>query len=109
MKLSVLDVPRIRRRRFTVALDAVRGAGGPVMQAMLERLGCEVTGIHLEPDGRFPRAPEPVPENLAELRALVRASGADLGVAVDPDVDRLARSEERRVGKECRSRWSPYH
>src|SRR5206468_6546885 len=63
MKLSVLDVPRIRRRRFTVALDAVRGAGGPVMQALLERLGCEVTGINLEPDGRFPRAPEPVPEN----------------------------------------------
>src|SRR5207247_67079 len=79
MKLSVLDVPRIRRRRFTVALDAVRGAGGPVMQALLERLGCEVTGINLEPDGRFPRAPEPVPENLAELRALVRASGAARG------------------------------
>jgi len=94
MKLSVLDVPRIRRRRFTVALDAVRGAGGPVMQALLERLGCEVTGINLEPDGRFPRAPEPVPENLAELRALVRASGADLGVAVDPDVDRLAIVDE---------------
>ena len=94
MKLSVLDVPRIRRRRFTVALDAVRGAGGPVMQALLERLGCEVTGINLEPDGRFPRAPEPVPENLAELRALVRASEADLGVAVDPDVDRLAIVDE---------------
>ena len=94
MKLSVLDVPRIRRRRFTVALDAVRGAGGPVMQALLERLGCEVTGINLEPDGRFPRAPEPVPENLAELRALVRVSGADLGVAVDPDVDRLAIVDE---------------
>ncbi len=94
MKLSVLDVPRIRRRRFTVALDTVRGAGGPVMQALLERLGCEVTGINLEPDGRFPRAPEPVPENLAELRALVRASGADLGVAVDPDVDRLAIVDE---------------
>src|SRR3989454_6712044 len=94
MKLSVLDVPRVGRRRFTVAVDAVRGAGGPVMQALLERLGCEVTGINLEPDGRFPRAPEPVPENLAELRALVRASGADLGVAVDPDVDRLAIVDE---------------
>src|SRR5207244_6583587 len=75
-------------------LDAGRWAGGPVRQSLLERRGCEVTGINLEPDGRFPRAPEPVPENLAELRALVRASGADLGVAVDPDVDRLAIVDE---------------
>ena len=95
LRLPVLDIERIRERRFKVALDAVRGAGGPVMQALLERLGCEVTGINLEADGRFPRAPEPVPENLGELRALVRRSGADLGVAVDPDVDRLAIVDER--------------
>src|SRR5207244_64794 len=93
--LPLLDVERIRQRKFAVALDAVRGAGGPVMQALLERLGCEVTGINLEADGRFPRAPEPVPENLGELRALVRRSGADLGVVVDPDVDRLAIVDER--------------
>jgi phosphomannomutase len=49
-----------------------------------------VSGINLEPDGRFPRAPEPVPENLGELGRLVRESGAELGFAVDPDVDRLA-------------------
>src|SRR5438093_7502390 len=90
LRLSAIDVEGIRKRKFTVALDAVRGAGGPPMRALLERLGCEVAGINLETDGRFPRAPEPVPENLGELAALVRRSGADVGIAVDPDVDRLA-------------------
>src|SRR5213078_3813976 len=94
LELPAVDVDRIRRRQFKVALDAVRGAGGPVMRVLLERLGCSVTGINLETDGQFPRAPEPVPENLGELSALVRRSGADLGIAVDPDVDRLAMVDE---------------
>ena len=94
LKLSVLDIEQIRKRRFSVALDAVRGAGGPVMRTLLERLGCRVAGINLETDGRFPRAPEPIPENLGELAALVRRSGADVGIAVDPDVDRLAIVDE---------------
>lgn len=94
LKLPVVDVAAVRKRRFAVALDAVRGAGGPVMRTLLERLGCRVTGINLETDGRFPRAPEPVPENLGELAALVRRSGADVGIAVDPDVDRLAIVDE---------------
>ncbi len=94
LKLSAVDVERIRKRKFAVALDAVRGAGGPVMRTLLERLGCRVAGINLETDGRFPRAPEPVPENLGELGALVRGSGAEVGVAVDPDVDRLAIVDE---------------
>ena len=94
LRLPGLDVERIRARRFNVALDAVRGAGGPVMRTLLERLGCRVTGINLETDGRFPRAPEPVPENLGDLAALVRRVGADVGIAVDPDVDRLAIVDE---------------
>jgi phosphomannomutase len=94
LELPGLDAPRIRKRRFTVALDTVRGAGGAIMPALLERLGCRVVGMDLETDGRFPRAPEPVPENLGELAALVKRSGADLGLAVDPDVDRLAIVDE---------------
>src|SRR5690242_2568683 len=94
LRLPVLDLERIRKRKFAVALDAVRGAGGPVMRDLLERLGCRVTGINLETDGRFPRAPEPVPENLGDLAALVRRAGADVGIAVDPDVDRLAIVDE---------------
>ena len=94
LRLPAVDVERIRMRKFTVALDAVRGAGGPVMRTLLERLGCEVAGINLETDGHFPRAPEPIPENLGGLSTLVTRAGAALGIAVDPDVDRLAIVDE---------------
>jgi phosphomannomutase len=95
LALPVIDVAAIRARRFHVALDCVRGAGASAIPPLLERLGCRVSGINLEPDGHFPRPPEPVPENLGELSALVRRSGADIGLAVDPDVDRLALVDER--------------
>lgn len=88
--LNLVDVDAIRARRFTVALDCVRGAGGAIMPAVLDRLGCRVVGRDLETDGRFTRAPEPVPANLGRLGDLVRGSNAELGIAVDPDVDRLA-------------------
>src|SRR3972149_784494 len=84
-----------RRRKLPGALDCVRGAGGTVMPLLLRRLGCKVVGMDLEPDGRFPRAPEPVPEHLGPLGELVRSRKADLGMAVDPDVDRLALVDER--------------
>ena len=102
LRLPVIDVAAIRRRRFHVALDCVRGAGAVAIPPLLERLGCRVSGINLEPDGRFPRPPEPVPENLGELGRLVRDSGADLGLAVDPDVDRLAVVDEngRPIGED---------
>lgn len=90
LAIPFLDADAIRRRRFHVALDCVRGAGAVIMPTLLDRLGCEVTSINLEPDGRFPRAPEPVAENLGELEKLVKSTGADIGLAVDPDVDRLA-------------------
>jgi len=95
LALPMVEVERIRQRRFHVALDCVRGAGGTSIPPLLEALGCRVTGINLETDGRFPRAPEPVPENLGDLSRLVRESGADIGMAVDPDVDRLALVDER--------------
>ncbi len=94
LRLPVLDVAAIRKRRFHVALDCVRGAGGTMMPRLLEQLGCRVTAINLETDGRFPRAPEPVPENLGDLSRLVKSSGAEIGMAVDPDVDRLALVDE---------------
>lgn len=95
LALPGVDVKAIKRRRFHVALDTVRGAGGAVMPELLKRLGCRVTAINLETDGLFPRAPEPVPENLKALGALVRRSKADVGIAVDPDVDRLAIVDEK--------------
>lgn len=90
LALPVIDPARIRAKKLRVALDCCRGAGAVIMPALLERLGCDVTVINLEPDGRFPRPPEPVAENLGELEALVARSGAAVGFAVDPDVDRLA-------------------
>jgi phosphomannomutase len=94
LALPEIDVETIRRRGFHVALDCVRGAGAPAMLPLFERLGVRVSGINLEADGRFPREPEPVPANLGQLGQLVRDSGADLGMAVDPDVDRLALVDE---------------
>jgi len=90
LSIPYLDVEGIRRRQFHVALDCVRGAGAVIMPALLERLGCRVSAINLETDGRFPRPPEPVPENLGDLERLVLETGAAIGFAVDPDVDRLA-------------------
>jgi phosphomannomutase len=90
LALPFLDVEGIQKRKFMVALDCVRGAGGAFMPVLLELLGCKLATINMEPDGRFPRPPEPVAENLGELQKLVQDSHCDIGMAVDPDVDRLA-------------------
>jgi phosphomannomutase len=94
LELDFLDVDRIRSRGLRVALDCVHGAGGTIMPALLDALGCEVSAIGLEMDGRFPREPEPTAENLRDLADLVLESGADIGLAVDPDVDRLSLVDE---------------
>jgi phosphomannomutase len=95
LAIPMVDVELIRSKRFHVALDCVRGAGGNIFPQLLERLGCTVEAINLETDGLFPREPEPVAENLKELEALVRKSGAVVGLATDPDVDRLSLVSER--------------
>jgi phosphomannomutase len=102
LAIPYVDVKAIRKRRFKVALDCVRGAGATIMPLLLEALGCDVVAINLEPDGRFPREPEPIPENLSALEGLVRETGADIGLAVDPDVDRLAvvSDEGRAIGED---------
>ncbi len=100
--LPMIDVGAIRKRRFKVALDCVRGAGATAIVPLLERLGCEIHGINLETDGLFPRPPEPIPENLGDLGRLVRDTGAEVGFAIDPDVDRLALVDEtgRAIGED---------
>jgi phosphomannomutase len=90
LRLPFINVQAIRARGFRVAYDACRGAGGAVIPHLLELLGCEVHAINIEADGRFPRPPEPVPENLGDLETLVKETGAQIGLATDPDVDRLA-------------------
>jgi phosphomannomutase len=102
LALPWVDVDAIRARRHVVALDTCHGAGVTILPALLERLGCEVHAIHLEPHGRFHRPPEPVAENLGELEAMVRDTGAAIGFATDPDVDRLALVAEdgRAIGED---------
>jgi phosphomannomutase len=102
LTIPFLQVAQIRERRFRVALDCVRGAGGTIFPRLLEELGCEVHAINLETDGRFPREPEPIAENLGDLEALVRRTRADIGLATDPDADRLSLVSEqgRAIGED---------
>jgi phosphomannomutase len=86
----LVDTEAIYRSGFTVVLDAVNSVGGIVMPRLFEALGVNVIKINCDPNGRFPHNPEPLPEHLSELSAMVVKEGATLGVAVDPDVDRLA-------------------
>lgn len=89
-QLSYIDVDLIRSKKFKVALDCVNGAGGMIIPKLLEHLGCEIVGLNLEPTGMFAHTPEPIPQNLSDLCRAVKESRADLGIAVDPDVDRCA-------------------
>jgi len=89
-KLPILNLEKIRARHFKVVVDCCHGAGGVILPQLLDMLGCKAVFLHVEPTGLFPRSPEPIPENLSELCASVKMHHADLGIAVDPDVDRLA-------------------
>ena len=88
--LATVRPEPIRKRRFRVLLDANHGAGGPLGRRLLEELGCRVTILGEEPDGRFAHTPEPTAENLAGVCSAVTAAGADIGFCQDPDADRLA-------------------
>jgi phosphomannomutase len=90
LALPLVDVAAIRARRFKIVVDAVNSVGGVAIPALLGELGCEVVCLNCEPTGEFAHNPEPLPENLTEIAAAVVREGADLGVVVDPDVDRLA-------------------
>ncbi len=92
--LAGINADRIRQRRLRVVLDSINGAGGIGASALLERLGCEVAHINAEPNGVFAHAPEPTAENLTGLCDAVREHRADVGLAQDPDADRLALVDE---------------
>lgn len=90
LALPLVDVEAIRKANFRIAIDCVNSSGGIFVPALLKALGVKtIYELYCEPDGHFPHNPEPLPENLVDLALEVVSKKADLGIAVDPDVDRL--------------------
>ncbi|MFA5712974.1 MAG: phosphoglucosamine mutase [Bacteroidales bacterium] len=90
----LVEIEAIYRAQFTVVVDGINSVGGIVVPKLLEQLGVEVIKLNCEANGDFAHNPEPLPHHLEELSSLVKSSGASLGFAVDPDVDRLAIIDE---------------
>lgn len=90
LALEAVDAEAVKKAGFKVVLDAVNSVGGIIMPRLLKRLGVECIGLNCTPDGHFAHNPEPLPANLAGLSEAVVKNHADLGISVDPDVDRLA-------------------
>jgi len=90
LALPLVNAEAVRNANFKIAIDCVNSSGGIYVPALLKALGVKnIYELYCEPDGEFPHNPEPLPENLTELSRLVVSRKADLGIAVDPDVDRL--------------------
>ncbi len=89
LSLPSITVSQISQRKFKVVLDCVNTAGGLIAPKLLRELGCEVIEMNCDVSGVFSHTPEPIPENLTDLCTRVVQEKADLGIAVDPDVDRL--------------------
>lgn len=90
LRLKLVNIEAIRAKKYKIVVDAVNSIGGIVIPALLRHLGCTVIELNCNPDGDFAHNPEPLPEHLTEIAAAVVANKADLGIVVDPDVDRLA-------------------
>jgi phosphomannomutase len=91
LKLKLVDVEAIKAKNYKIAIDCVNSTGGIAIPKLLRALGVEnILELYTEPTGLFPHNPEPLPENLTELANTLKKYNADLGICVDPDVDRLA-------------------
>ncbi len=93
--LPYLDVGKIQQRKFKIVVDCINAAGGMIVPKMLRQLGCDVVELNCDVNGIFAHTPEPIPENLTSLCERVKFEKADLGIAVDPDVDRLVLVNEK--------------
>lgn len=94
LDLPMVDVEAVKAKKFKVVLDAVNSTGGISLPPLLEKLGCEVVKLYCETNGQFPHNPEPLKEHLTDICDLIKKEGADVGIVVDPDVDRLALIDE---------------
>ena len=95
LKLDMISPDQITKKKFKVVIDCVNGAGGIILPSLMQKLGCNTVFMNEETTGLFPRSPEPLPENLKQLCERVVSEKADIGFAVDPDVDRLAIVSEK--------------
>jgi len=95
LELDYVDVKAIKSCKFKVVVDGVNSTGGIAVPLLLERLGVEPIKLHCTPNGHFPHNPEPLKAHLTDLSEKVVQTGADFGIAVDPDVDRLAFMDEK--------------
>ena len=89
INLSLVNEKLIKNNSFKIVVDGINSSGGVIIPKLLEDLGAEVIKINCKPDGNFSHNPEPLDKNLSQLKDAVLAEKADLGIAVDPDVDRL--------------------
>ena len=90
LNLALVDIEAVKAAKFKVVVDAVNSSGGIIIPRLLELMGVEVVKLYCEPNGHFPHNPEPLKEHLTDISELVVKEKADLGIVVDPDVDRLA-------------------
>jgi phosphomannomutase len=90
LNLPLVDIEAVKAAKFKVVVDGVNSSGGIIIPKLLELMGVEVVKLYCEPNGHFPHNPEPLKEHLTDISELVVKEKADLGIVVDPDVDRLA-------------------
>jgi len=90
LKLDLVDAEIVREKNLTIVVDCINSSGAISVPPLLEAMGCTVKLLNEEPNGKFAHNPEPLPDHLNELKRAVTNSNADLGIIVDPDVDRLA-------------------
>ena len=89
INLKLVDANNIKKKGFKIVVDGINSSGGIIIPQLLEKLGASVIKINCKPDGNFSHNPEPLDKNLSELKSSVVKENADLGIAIDPDVDRL--------------------
>ena len=87
--LKLVNCEKIINKKFKVVVDGINSSGGVIVPELLKQLGCSVIEINCQPDGNFAHNPEPLDKNLSQLKKTVKEEKADLGIALDPDVDRL--------------------
>lgn len=94
LDLDLVDADLVRNQKYKIVVDAINSVGGIAVPMLLEKMGVEVVGLYCECNGDFQHIPEPLEKNLSELKSLVIKTNSDLGIAIDPDVDRLVFVDE---------------